>query len=586
MGIWFKDDPRKRPVWVANRYYPLINSTCFLQIRDDGNLILIDRRLVPVIVNPGALSTSPNTTATLLDTGNFVLQVGAKVVWQSFDYPMDTYLPGMKIGWFGLTSDLPTIQVLSSWASPSNPTHGDFTLGVDYMVANLSVYRGDSAHVNIGYWDGTRIHLLFANSLNGFNFSYFSNPNESYFTFTTIGNYSMSWLVMASTGLIDEYTLSDRGISMMSHSLCEDLGNYIVNGSFCLPSTPSTCNATFSAINGSMSNSSIANGSIFVGFSNCESICASNCSCVAYTAPATDQSGCQMYFGNEDDLSNIIQKGGGLVYVRGDSILPRKHKAGSKRMLWAILGGSLVTIFLVAASLWCYNIRRKSTVNQVRSQDDANTSAVQVFILQMGTNATSINNETAAAARLELNGERDQELPMLSFSTIETATDYFAIRNILGEGGFGTVYKDGLYSEKLDVFSFGIVVLEILSGKRNIAFFETSHTSNLVGYAWNSWKEGKHTEFMDSALTISCSSIEALRYLQLGLLCVQERPADRLSMPEVVSMLSNETTALPYPKEAALLGYVSSSTEGESSKNNQGPWVTSVESVVSVISPR
>lgn len=42
--------------------------------------------------------------------------------------------------------------------------------------------------------------------------------------------------------------------------------------------------------------------------------------------------------------------------------------------------------------------------------------------------------------------------------------------------------QDGLYSEKLDVFSFGIIVLEILSGKRNIASFETSHTSNLIGY--------------------------------------------------------------------------------------------------------
>lgn len=91
---------------------------------------------------------------------------------------------------------------------------------------------------------------------------------------------------------------------------------------------------------------------------------------------------------------------------------------------------------------------------------------------------------------------------------------------------------------------------------------------------------------MDSTLTISCSSIEALRYLQIGLLCVQERPADRPSMPDIVLMLSNETTALPYPKEAALLGYVSSSTEGESSKNNQGPWVTTVESAVSVLSPR
>lgn len=91
---------------------------------------------------------------------------------------------------------------------------------------------------------------------------------------------------------------------------------------------------------------------------------------------------------------------------------------------------------------------------------------------------------------------------------------------------------------------------------------------------------------MDSTLTISCSSIEALRYLQIGLLCVQERPVDRPSMPDIVLMLSNETTALPCPKEAARLGYVSSSTEGESSKNNQGPWVTTVESAVSVISPR
>lgn len=220
MGIWLVDDPQKRPMWVANPDNPLTDSTCFLQVRDE-NLILEDRHLTPMIVNSGALSAYPNTTATLLDTGNFVLQAGANLVWQSFDYPSDTYLPGMKICWFGLTSNVPTPYFLSAWESSTDPGHGDFTLGVDYKVANLTVYRGDSAHVDIGYWDGKRIHLLFANYSNSFNFSYFSNPNEAYFTFTTIGNYSMSWLVMASTGLIDEYTLSNRGISMMSHSLCE-----------------------------------------------------------------------------------------------------------------------------------------------------------------------------------------------------------------------------------------------------------------------------------------------------------------------------------------------------------------------------
>lgn len=321
MGIWFMDDPQKKPIWVANRDYPLIDSTCFLQIRDDGNLILEDRRLTPIIVNFGALSTSPNTTATLLDTGNFVLQAGANLVWQSFDYPSDTYLPGMKIGWVGLTSNLPMPLYLASWQSPTDPSRGDFTLGVENKVTNLTVYRGDSAHMDIGYWDGKRIHLIFANSFNSFNFTYFSNASEAYYTFTTIGNYSISWLVMASTGYIDEYTLSNGSISMLSHSLCEDSSQVNVS-TFCSTPSPSICNVTFSAINGSFQNSSIVGGSIDMSFSDCESICATNCSCVAYTL-GTNQTGCQTYFGSKNDLFNIIQKGGGLVYVRGD--VPTKN---------------------------------------------------------------------------------------------------------------------------------------------------------------------------------------------------------------------------------------------------------------------
>lgn len=41
---------------------------------------------------------------------------------------------------------------------------------------------------------------------------------------------------------------------------------------------------------------------------------------------------------------------------------------------------------------------------------------------------------------------------------------------------------DGLFSVKSDVFSFGVVVIEIISGKRNTGFYEPAHALSLLGY--------------------------------------------------------------------------------------------------------
>ncbi|KAI3456373.1 hypothetical protein Pfo_013036 [Paulownia fortunei] len=108
---------------------------------------------------------------------------------------------------------------------------------------------------------------------------------------------------------------------------------------------------------------------------------------------------------------------------------------------------------------------------------------------------------------------------------------------------------DGLFSVKSDVFSFGVLVLEILSGKKNRGFYHPDHDLNLLGHAWKLWNEGNPTDFLDASLLVPNSASEVLRYIQVGLLCVQQRPEDRPTMSNVLLMLDSEDPVLAQPKQ-------------------------------------
>ncbi|KAI4297543.1 hypothetical protein L6164_037428 [Bauhinia variegata] len=126
---------------------------------------------------------------------------------------------------------------------------------------------------------------------------------------------------------------------------------------------------------------------------------------------------------------------------------------------------------------------------------------------------------------------------------------------------------EGLFSVKSDVFSFGVLLLEIISGKRNSGFYRTEPGLSLLIYAWKLWCEGKSLELMDPLLENPCSTDEVLKCIQIGLLCVQEDPADRPTMSIVVLMLGSQTMTLPKPRQPAFsVGRVVS--EQESSSNN------------------
>ncbi|KAL7218715.1 hypothetical protein ACSBR2_011898 [Camellia fascicularis] len=109
----------------------------------------------------------------------------------------------------------------------------------------------------------------------------------------------------------------------------------------------------------------------------------------------------------------------------------------------------------------------------------------------------------------------------------------------------------GVFSVKFDVFSFGVLVLEILSGKRNRKFHHPDHHLNLLGHKL--YIEGRPLELVDSLVRGSWCECEVLRSIHVGLPCVQQYQENRPSMSAVTMMLGGEG-AMPQPKQPAFLG--------------------------------
>ncbi|KAI9124004.1 hypothetical protein K1719_005304 [Acacia pycnantha] len=115
-------------------------------------------------------------------------------------------------------------------------------------------------------------------------------------------------------------------------------------------------------------------------------------------------------------------------------------------------------------------------------------------------------------------------------------------------------FKFGLFSDKSDVFSFGVIVLEIISGKSINSQSESRESQfdgGLLNEAWKHWRDEELTAILDSNVTEAVSHSEIMKCIHIGLLCVQGNPQIRPSMNEVVQYLSNDSMKLPIPQEPA-----------------------------------
>uniref|UniRef100_A0A0E0I1M3 Protein kinase domain-containing protein n=1 Tax=Oryza nivara TaxID=4536 RepID=A0A0E0I1M3_ORYNI len=111
--------------------------------------------------------------------------------------------------------------------------------------------------------------------------------------------------------------------------------------------------------------------------------------------------------------------------------------------------------------------------------------------------------------------------------------------------------SEGLISIKSDVFSFGVLLLEIMSGTRSAGFQHYGEFQNLLEYAWGMWKDGRWCDFIDQSFGDEYEPGEMMKCLVVALMCVQEKSAERPTMSDVVAMLSSDDIPLTEPKQPA-----------------------------------
>ncbi|XP_071905799.1 cysteine-rich receptor-like protein kinase 10 [Coffea arabica] len=110
----------------------------------------------------------------------------------------------------------------------------------------------------------------------------------------------------------------------------------------------------------------------------------------------------------------------------------------------------------------------------------------------------------------------------------------------------------GQFSLKSDVFSFGVVILEIVTGKKSSDFHQFRDSEDLLSYAWNHWRRGQTLALLDSSVGDSYARNEVIQCIQVGLLCVEEDASKRPKMASVVSMLNPGSVSLPTPHRPAV----------------------------------
>ncbi|VAH37186.1 unnamed protein product [Triticum turgidum subsp. durum] len=466
LGIWFSAST-DAVVWVANRDNPLNDTAGVLVIDGAGILHLLD--------GSSRAAWSSNTTdgdtpsaavAQLLESGNLVVrdESSGTVLWQSFDHPTNTLIAGMRLGRNPQTG---VEWSLTSWRSPDDPATGDCRRAMDTRgLPDCVSWRGGAKKYRTGPWNGLWFSGIpeMASYSNMFTNQMVVRPDEVAYVFNATAGAPFSRLVLSESGVIQRlvWDADSRVWNVFARAPMDVCDDYAKCGAFglcnvntastlfcgcvvgfvpvspaqwsmreasagCRRNAPLECRGRGATTDGFAVVSGVKlpdtdNATVDAGatLEECRARCLANCSCVAFAAAdirgGGGGSGCVIWVGDIVDV-RYVDKGQEL-YVR----LAKSELAANKKR------GSLLKILLPVAAcllvLMCMFLVWICKFRGMRRKKDIQAKTIL--------------------------GDENIELPFVSFRDIVTATNDFSKENMLGQGGFGKVYK-GMLEDDTEV---------------------------------------------------------------------------------------------------------------------------------------
>ncbi|PNT61936.1 receptor-like serine/threonine-protein kinase SD1-8 [Brachypodium distachyon] len=484
LGIWFSVS-EDAVCWVANRDRPINGTSGLLMLGDAGRLLLLDAGSGGQVIwsSNSTGSTTNSSTAQLLDSGNLVIRDGATsadsqlpmILWQSFDHPSNTLLPGMKTGknrWTGAEWHI------TSWRSPTDPSPGPYRRGTETKKGSLpenAIWNGRAKTYRTGPWNGVYFNGVpeMASYADMFVYEVTVSPGEVSYGYAAKPGAPLSRIVVTDAGTVqrlvwdassgawktfysaprdtcDAYArcgafgLCDTGAA--STSMCGCVRGFVPASpsAWYMRETSAGCRRSVAldcagATDGlavlrgvKLPDTYNASVDVSVGMEECRERCLVNCSCVAYAAADVRGGGCIIWSDTIVDI-RYVDRGQDLYLRLAKSELAED---ASRKMSAAIIATICVAcaaagVFLSLAFVIWRNRIRRIVSRDARRVAHKNDAAVHV---EEGKPDPDDAATAVTAGSIDL-------------ATLEKATRNFSTRNVIGEGAFGVVYEGQLLQD-------------------------------------------------------------------------------------------------------------------------------------------